>query len=234
MLCLFIHFCRLGFTKPCWARFLRSLRACCSLHTCLTTSLVAGQFLTHPSALPESSSLASPTWISPKHPISTRQEIWLSWSLFTQQSLGAAVQDHFAFPYYSHLPVTLSLRAHEACGLWGSDCSPAEPFPGCSWRNAFAMFPNHVKHLSPAWGLGGSSKGFTGLHFSFLQESFIFLFKSKLPNTLPSLSDFPHQLSSHIHVVLVIILLVSHPASLSYSILLPKLPAFICAHFNSP
>lgn len=51
-------------------------QSCCSLHTCLTTSLVAGQFFIQPPALPESPCPASPTWISPKHP--TRQGIWLS------------------------------------------------------------------------------------------------------------------------------------------------------------
>lgn len=63
--------------------------------------------------------------------------------------------------------VILPLEAHEACMLLDSDwvISSVEPCFKLSWRNAFAMFFERVKHFNSAWGLGRTPKDFLGLHF---------------------------------------------------------------------
>lgn len=80
-------------------------------HTCLTTSLVAGQLLTHHSALPESSSPASPTWISPKHPISAGNLAELI-SAHPAASVSCC-PGSFGISWLFPPPVTPSLTAHE-------------------------------------------------------------------------------------------------------------------------
>lgn len=181
----------------------------------MTPSLVAGQLLTHPSAPPESSSPAPPldfTKASNEHKTG---------NLCSPAASGSCCPGSFCISSLFPPLVTPSLTAQGPAGSGAQTAALQNPFQAvleemhllCSliMSNTFTQ-PEAQEVLLKAFTSPSSRR-----------TSFFFLNH----NTPPSLSDFPHQLSSHIHLVLAVLLLVSHPASLSYSILLPKLPAFL-------